>query len=144
MFQCMSFFFSRRRRHTRCALVTGVQTCALPISLVVEPVEPAADRHPEDAHRPRVPGHRRRSDRLVRCAAMTDVATTSPAFVEMAPSRGWCTVATTQSDAPPRARIQNPIWGWDGTSLTGWSATPTHNRKTHMTGQSSEVREALG
>src|SRR3546814_11524625 len=27
----MVFFFSRRRRHTRCALVTGVQTCALPI-----------------------------------------------------------------------------------------------------------------
>src|SRR3546814_4150646 len=32
---CVSFFcffFSSRRRHTRCALVTGVQTCALPIS----------------------------------------------------------------------------------------------------------------
>src|SRR3546814_9041291 len=28
-FDC--FFFSSRRRHTRCALVTGVQTCALPI-----------------------------------------------------------------------------------------------------------------
>src|SRR3546814_10068965 len=28
----MRFFFSSRRRHTRCALVTGVQTCALPIS----------------------------------------------------------------------------------------------------------------
>src|SRR3546814_4226211 len=28
----ISFFFSSRRRHTRCALVTGVQTCALPIS----------------------------------------------------------------------------------------------------------------
>src|SRR3546814_3070210 len=27
------FFFSSRRRHTRCALVTGVQTCALPISM---------------------------------------------------------------------------------------------------------------
>src|SRR3546814_2296339 len=27
----MCFFFSSRRRHTRCALVTGVQTCALPI-----------------------------------------------------------------------------------------------------------------
>src|SRR3546814_17151452 len=26
------FFFSSERRHTRCALVTGVQTCALPIS----------------------------------------------------------------------------------------------------------------
>src|SRR3546814_1763939 len=29
-FLCL--FFSSRRRHTRCALVTGVQTCALPIS----------------------------------------------------------------------------------------------------------------
>src|SRR3546814_9675798 len=29
------FFFSSRRRHTRCALVTGVQTCALPISMVI-------------------------------------------------------------------------------------------------------------
>src|SRR3546814_6542416 len=28
----MVFFFSSRRRHTRCALVTGVQTCAVPIS----------------------------------------------------------------------------------------------------------------
>src|SRR3546814_7591698 len=28
----MFFFCSSRRRHTRCALVTGVQTCALPIS----------------------------------------------------------------------------------------------------------------
>src|SRR3546814_6153142 len=31
----MMFFFSSRRRQTRCALVTGVQTCALPISLYV-------------------------------------------------------------------------------------------------------------
>src|SRR3546814_2725387 len=33
------FFFSSRRRHTRCALVTGVQTCALPISSA----QPVAD-----------------------------------------------------------------------------------------------------
>src|SRR3546814_617363 len=32
LFVCL-FFFSSRRRHTRCALVTGVQTCALPISI---------------------------------------------------------------------------------------------------------------
>src|SRR3546814_4790295 len=33
MCSCISvFFFSSRRRHTICALVTGVQTCALPIS----------------------------------------------------------------------------------------------------------------
>src|SRR3546814_1814255 len=34
--KCCFFFFSSRRRHTRCALVTGVQTCALPISRTPE------------------------------------------------------------------------------------------------------------
>src|SRR3546814_12072052 len=37
------FFFSSRRRHTRCALVTGVQTCALPI-LTVEVETPTGVR----------------------------------------------------------------------------------------------------
>src|SRR3546814_10004692 len=32
---CVLFFFSSIRRHTRCALVTGVQTCALPICLLI-------------------------------------------------------------------------------------------------------------
>src|SRR3546814_1868669 len=36
------FFFSSRRRHTRCALVTGVQTCALPICLALDLKKPAA------------------------------------------------------------------------------------------------------
>src|SRR3546814_7708376 len=31
MYECVFVVFSSRRRHTRCALVTGVQTCALPI-----------------------------------------------------------------------------------------------------------------
>src|SRR3546814_3014610 len=31
LFLLYLFFFSSRRRHTSCALVTGVQTCALPI-----------------------------------------------------------------------------------------------------------------
>src|SRR3546814_11478733 len=38
------FFFSSRRRHTRCALVTGVQTCALPISALAREEELAAAR----------------------------------------------------------------------------------------------------
>src|SRR3546814_371231 len=41
-------FFSSRRRHTSCALVTGVQTCALPISVrehVLKPVLPAKWLH---------------------------------------------------------------------------------------------------
>src|SRR3546814_18445347 len=41
------FFFSSRRRHTRCALVTGVQTCALPISeTVAAPATVSGERHP--------------------------------------------------------------------------------------------------
>src|SRR3546814_3510026 len=35
------FVFSSRRRHTRCALVTGVQTCALPISDITRAAEAA-------------------------------------------------------------------------------------------------------
>src|SRR3546814_7492869 len=31
---CFLFFFSDKSRHTMCSLVTGVQTCALPISLI--------------------------------------------------------------------------------------------------------------
>src|SRR3546814_2363804 len=36
---CVVFFFSSRSRQTRCALVTGVQTCALPISSVARAVQ---------------------------------------------------------------------------------------------------------
>src|SRR3546814_19632453 len=51
-------FFSSRRRHTRCALVTGVQTCALPISrrphiLTVDHLGEADDRvegRPQPVH----------------------------------------------------------------------------------------------
>src|SRR3546814_13825186 len=46
MFMLSLFFFSSRRRHTRCALVTGVQTCALPIFL------PAACEHCGCAEQP--------------------------------------------------------------------------------------------
>src|SRR3546814_10361213 len=45
------FFFSSRRRHTRCALVTGVQTCALPICAAIAEARAAgqvvtADQYP--------------------------------------------------------------------------------------------------
>src|SRR3546814_3861345 len=64
------FFFSSRRRHTRCALVTGVQTCALPIlpgqlshvrgaSVVGEATGATAHRHDRsESHRS--PGSERR------------------------------------------------------------------------------------
>src|SRR3546814_1348537 len=48
---CILIIFSRRRRHTSCALVTGVQTCALPISrpdckIPVRHYRPTARAHP--------------------------------------------------------------------------------------------------
>src|SRR3546814_8526462 len=48
----MLFFFSSRRRHTRCALVTGVQTCALPISPITVTRIPLAPERMEVVHRP--------------------------------------------------------------------------------------------
>src|SRR3546814_15050810 len=44
-------FFSSRRRHTRCALVTGVQTCALPICSAMHSVArwAATARRDQDA-----------------------------------------------------------------------------------------------
>src|SRR3546814_4099004 len=45
---CLFFFFSSRRRHTRCALVTGVQTCALPISFPPVIVYTGQDLSPDD------------------------------------------------------------------------------------------------
>src|SRR3546814_6315291 len=53
------FFFSSRRRHTMCALVTGVQTCALPIPAVAPDARLSPDR------RRTAPGELRR--RLARC-----------------------------------------------------------------------------
>src|SRR3546814_14861597 len=58
------FCFSSRRRHTRCALVTGVQTCALPISsafsvdesaLVVPPMPTMRGREAEEFIAQRTP-----------------------------------------------------------------------------------------
>src|SRR3546814_13038277 len=50
----MSFFFSSIRRHTRCALVTGVQTCALPISRAAT----EADGRPDATRRAPSPARR--------------------------------------------------------------------------------------
>src|SRR3546814_7944585 len=51
----MLFFFSSRRRHTGCALVTGVQTCALPI-LPIAPVVYFAKAMDYIAHKPGLDG----------------------------------------------------------------------------------------
>src|SRR3546814_2969608 len=68
------FFFSSRRRHTRCALVTGVQTCALPIL-------PGAELFRLDVVEACVP-----PDRLMETAKSLarDIASKSPVAIRLA------------------------------------------------------------
>src|SRR3546814_7051185 len=81
------FFFSSRRRHTRCALVTGVQTCALPIcwrcpsrlapATTPQPVEPG-ERYRDVSPPPQLPG-----DRAVETQPRDAAAVGGPAGVEI-------------------------------------------------------------
>jgi hypothetical protein len=64
---------------------------------------------------------------------MTDLATTAPAFIEIAHRIVWCSVATVDSSDRPRSRVLHPFWEWDGTSMTGWIATgPTPVKLAHL------------
>src|SRR3546814_6332907 len=74
----MMFLFSSRRRHTRCALVTGVQTCALPIC--------AHGRRRAGAHRhsrARAPGRPRLAGRGQRAAQLRRSRRADAAGAEM-------------------------------------------------------------
>ena len=64
---------------------------------------------------------------------MTPLDQVAPAFVEMAHSIVWASVATVDADSRPRTRILHPIWEWDGTDLFGWIAVaPTPVKRAHL------------
>lgn len=64
---------------------------------------------------------------------MTPLDQIAPAFVGMAHSIVWASVATVDADSKPRSRILHPIWEWDGTDLLGWIATvPTPIKRAHL------------
>ena len=64
---------------------------------------------------------------------MTPLDQIAPAFVEMAHSIVWASVATVDADSRPRTRILHPIWEWDGTDLFGWIAVaPTPVKRAHL------------
>lgn len=64
---------------------------------------------------------------------MTPLDRIAPAFVAMAHSIVWASVATVDADSKPRSRILHPIWEWDGTDLFGWIATvPTPLKRAHL------------
>ncbi|KUH64392.1 pyridoxamine 5-phosphate oxidase [Mycolicibacterium novocastrense] len=65
---------------------------------------------------------------------MTTLEQIAPAFVEMAHSIVWASVATVDANGRPRTRILHPLWDWDGTDLLGWIATvPSPVKKNHLT-----------
>jgi hypothetical protein len=67
---------------------------------------------------------------------MTPLERTALAFVEMAHSIVWASVATVDANGKPRTRILHPIWEWDGTDLLGWIATlPTPVKRAHLAAQ---------
>ncbi len=64
---------------------------------------------------------------------MTPLDQIAQAFVNMAHSIVWASVATVDADNKPRSRILHPIWEWDGTDLLGWVATvPTPLKRAHL------------
>src|SRR3546814_13877813 len=91
VFFSISFFFSSRRRHTRCALVTGVQTCALPIFRA----QPRGDRRLHRRDRSREGG-----------ARMTEAA----AAVVREPG-GAFTLETIEVEAPRAGEVRVEIAG---------------------------------
>ncbi len=64
---------------------------------------------------------------------MTPLEQLAPAFVAMAHSIVWASVATVDADSRPRTRILHPYWEWDGTDLFGWIATvPSPVKREHL------------
>ncbi|MFI6579906.1 pyridoxamine 5'-phosphate oxidase family protein [Embleya sp. NPDC050493] len=64
---------------------------------------------------------------------MTDLETAAPAFIAMAHSIVWASIATVDSAGRPRTRILHPYWVWEHGRLTGWVATaPTATKRAHI------------
>jgi hypothetical protein len=67
------------------------------------------------------------------------LATTAPAFVDIAHRIVWATVATVATSGEPRTRVLHPIWEFDGERLVGWIATGPHSPKASDLAHESRV-----
>src|SRR3546814_7338881 len=90
------FFFSSRRRHTRCALVTGVQTCALPIC-PGGAIDAVLERHPEIVTT--VDENVRQANPAERAALAELRAGSVPASVDWYTRTGHTTIAASRTEA---------------------------------------------
>src|SRR3546814_3871955 len=98
-FAVVFFFFSSRRRHTRCALVNGVQTCALPI--FAARIERTIDRAQRIAEL-------KRSNAMLDARIATRAIELGEARTELAERREECR-RLTQSVAALNARLSVSI-----------------------------------
>src|SRR3546814_16520232 len=116
------FFFSSRRRHTRCALVTGVQTCALPISPVQSPACWPASRS-GGCCRP----WRAEAWAALRTATTRAYACSTPVRIRAAisPSAPRATLSSTRATRSCRASNIRP-WTADSAALATSSTVPTY------------------
>src|SRR3546814_3120684 len=103
------FFFSGGGRHTRCALVTGVQPCALPISRrwPLRRRRPRWSGGPQRVRRRRT-GRAARSGRRCRAAASTPVRPAGPVRPPRSGRRGWPATGPERRAGPPTRRLPVP------------------------------------
>ncbi len=67
---------------------------------------------------------------------MTSLDQIAPAFVDMAHSIVWASVATVDPQGRPRSRVLHPLWEYDGADLIGWIAVgPTPIKRAHIDAQ---------
>lgn len=67
---------------------------------------------------------------------MSSLEQIAPAFVDMAHSIVWASVATVDPEGRPRSRVLHPFWEFDGTNLVGWIAVgPTPIKRAHLAAQ---------
>src|SRR3546814_5895395 len=106
-----SVFFSSRRRHTRCALVTGVQTCALPILPGIFDL----DRHMIPEHKG-VPAHWHYDVRYVVVAEGGEDFVVSDESLDLA----WHDIAALAGDDAADASLRRMAGEWlAGRDLAG-------------------------
>src|SRR3546814_10753604 len=104
----LCFFFSSRRRHTRCALVTGVQTCALPIW---RPIRPNGYLHRGRSRRPsNQPGQAMRrpgpSPKAIQRLRANGPALPASSLVPESPLKVGCAIGDALAGLPPELLIE--------------------------------------
>src|SRR3546814_1811118 len=117
--------FSSRRRHTRCALVTGVQTCALPISAQVPAlVEEAVDRI--EARPARHPAQQRRGNAAAVAAEPVRIALLQALF-QSEHGKHWTARLTADCRRGATGR-----WRFCGAAMTALPSRSTDRKSTRL------------